>query len=233
VNDGIGSKPMPPMSVGVPTGLFDDIETELVLSPGAVLLRGFASGMAAQLIESTHAIAASAPFRHLVTPGGRRMSVAMMNCGPLGWTSDAAGYRYTPFDPESGNPWPAMPVSFCTLATLAAARAGYADFMPDACLVNRYAPGARLTAHRDSDESDLSAPIVSVSLGLPAVFLWGGATRASRMSRLPLVHGDVVVWGGPSRLHYHGVDVLGAGHHPAAGAFRYNLTFRSARQPPR
>lgn len=214
-------------------GLFDDADSALPLGPGAVLLRGFACDVAQALVDGIGEVALVAPFRHLLTPGGKRMSVAMTNCGPLGWTSDAAGYRYTPVDPQSRQPWPAMPPVFSDFAAQAARRAGYPDFVPDACLVNRYAPDARLTLHQDRDEPDLRQPIVSVSLGLPATFLWGGATRASRPSRLPLFHGDVVVWGGASRLVHHGVDTLPDGVHPATGAFRYNLTFRCARPPRR
>ena len=199
------------------------------LSPGAVLLRGFAGARAATLKEDVARVAAAAPFRHLVTPGGLRMSVAMTNCGELGWVSDRRGYRYDPVDPESGLRWPALPDAFRALAREAAARAGYPDFAPDACLVNRYAPGARLSMHQDRDEKDLRAPIVSVSLGLPAVFLWGGDARGGKARRIALHHGDVVVWGGPSRLRFHGVLPLKEGEHPFAGACRINLTFRKVR----
>ena len=156
------------------------------------------------------------------------MSVAMTNCGALGWVSDPSGYRYAAADPESGRAWPPLPKSFRDLAMGAAARSGFANFLPDACLVNRYEPGARLTLHQDKNERDFAAPIVSVSLGLPAVFLFGGATRRQRPMRVPLVHGDVVVWGGPDRLRYHGVLALKDGHHPQLGNHRINLTFRRA-----
>jgi alkylated DNA repair protein (DNA oxidative demethylase) len=199
------------------------------LAPGAMLLRGLAREHAAGLKEALARVTAAAPFRHLVTPGGFRMSVAMTNCGALGWVSDRRGYRYDPVDPESGEPWPAMPAPFLALARDAAARAGYPDFAPDACLVNHYAPGARLSMHQDRDEQDLRAPIVSVSLGLPAVFLWGGDARGGPARRLGLQHGDVVVWGGPSRLRFHGVLALKDGVHPFAGAARINLTFRKVR----
>ena len=205
-----------------------DLEDE-VLAPGAVVLRGFATARTAALKDAVARVSAAAPFRHLVTPGGFRMSVAMTNCGELGWVSDRRGYRYDPVDPESGRPWPALPESFRALARDAAARAGYADFVPDACLVNRYAPGARLSMHQDRDEQDLRAPIVSVSLGLPAVFAWGGDERADKARKVALHHGDVVVWGGPSRLRYHGVLALKDGQHPFAGGHRVNLTFRKAR----
>jgi alkylated DNA repair protein (DNA oxidative demethylase) len=202
-----------------------DLEDE-ALSAGAVVLRGFATAHAAQLKADLEAVTAAAPFRHLVTPGGYRMSVAMTNCGALGWVSDRRGYRYDPVDPESGRPWPALPESLRRLARDAAARAGYADFAPDACLINRYVAGAKLSLHQDRDEKDLQAPIVSVSLGLPAVFAWGGLERGDRVRRVPLQHGDVAVWGGPSRLRFHGVLALRDGEHPFAGAHRINITFR-------
>jgi DNA oxidative demethylase len=193
------------------------------------VLRGFAAAQAPALKDDLARVAAAAPFRHLVTPGGFRMSVAMTNCGELGWVSDRRGYRYDPVDPDSGVRWPALPDALRTLARDAAARAGYPGFAPDACLVNRYAPGARLSMHQDRDEKDLRAPIVSVSLGLPAVFLWGGDERAGKARRIALHHGDVVVWGGPSRLRFHGVLALKDGEHPFAGGHRINLTFRKVR----
>jgi alkylated DNA repair protein (DNA oxidative demethylase) len=199
------------------------------LAPGAMVLRAFALPQAAAILADVERVAAAAPLRHLVTPGGFRMSVAMTNCGPLGWVSDRSGYRYASVDPESGRRWPAMPASFLRLATAAAERAGFSPLRPDACLVNRYAPGARLTLHQDKDELDLEAPIVSVSLGVPAVFLLGGLTRKERPQRVPVQHGDVVVWGGPSRLRYHGVRAVEEAHHPATGSYRINLTFRKTR----
>ncbi|RZI70354.1 MAG: DNA oxidative demethylase AlkB [Variovorax sp.] len=200
----------------------------LPLAPGAVLLRGFACDVAEQLLAELQSVVDASPFRHLVTPGGYRMSVAMTNCGSLGWVSDRSGYRYDPLDPQSRKPWPAMPVAFRQLAEAAALQAGFTGFVPDACLVNRYDPGARLSLHQDRDERDYDAPIVSVSLGLPAVFLFGGATRAGKTRRVPLLHGDVVVWGGPARLAYHGVLPLADGEHAATGRCRVNLTFRKA-----
>jgi alkylated DNA repair protein (DNA oxidative demethylase) len=198
------------------------------LAPGAQLLRGFALKFEDELLAAIECITAAAPFRHLITPGGFRMSVAMTNCGPLGWVSDRSGYRYDAQDPLSGQAWPRMPSTFATLAERAAEAAGFANFAPDACLINRYIPGARLTLHQDRDEHDLGEPIVSVSLGLPAVFLFGGATRQERQRRVPLQHGDVVVWGGPSRLRHHGVLPLREGTHPRLGQQRINLTFRRA-----
>jgi len=198
------------------------------LGPGAALVRGFAIADEQALLADLANVVAAAPFRHMITPGGFRMSVAMTNCGALGWVSDPSGYRYAAQDPESGRAWPPLPESFRRLATGAAAQAGFPDFAPDACLVNRYEPGARLTLHQDKNERDLAAPIVSVSLGLPAVFLFGGLTRGQRPTRVPLVHGDVVVWGGPDRLRYHGVLALKEGQHPLLGSHRINLTFRRA-----
>lgn len=202
--------------------------TREALAPGAALLRGFALGVAPSLLQAVGAITAHAPFRHLETPGGQRMSVAMTNSGPLGWISDRSGYRYGRADPLSGRPWPPLPTVFATLAREAAETAGFAGFEPDACLINRYAPGTRLSLHQDKDERSHDHPIVSVSLGIPAVFLFGGDARADKPRRTPLAHGDVVVWGGPARLRYHGVMPLAEATHPLTGAFRINLTFRKA-----
>jgi alkylated DNA repair protein (DNA oxidative demethylase) len=198
------------------------------LAEGALLLRGFALPHASTLKADLDRIIAAAPLRHMMTPGGFRMSVAMTNCGCVGWVTDRKGYRYTAEDPDSDKPWPPMPKSFVELATGAASRAGYLDFQPDACLINRYEPGARMTLHQDKDEQDFNAPIVSVSMGLPAVFLFGGLSRKDRPRRLQLHSGDVVVWGGPSRLHYHGINPLKDGDHPLTGRCRFNLTFRRA-----
>lgn len=205
--------------------------TERALEPiadGAVLLRGVALAQAASLVDAIHALVAVAPLRQMQTPGGRTMAVAMTNCGPLGWISDRRGYRYVPVDPSTGRAWPAMPPSYAQLARDAAARAGFASFVPDACLVNRYEPGTRLSLHQDRDEADYGHPIVSVSLGLDATFLFGGLRRADPTLRLRLVHGDVVVWGGPARLRFHGVLPVEEGRHPLTGAVRFNLTFRRA-----
>lgn len=212
--------------------LFDGDVTELrdvQLAPGAMLLAGFAQPLEAPLIDAVHAIIERAPFRHLVTPGGHRMSVAMTNCGRVGWVSDRSGYRYDAIDPESGHPWPPMPAVFAQIAREAAAKAGFADFRPDACLINRYEPGAKLSLHQDKDELDFNAPIVSLSLGLPATFLFGGLNRSDKTVRYRLTHGDVVVWGGPARLAYHGVMPLADGEHPLLGSQRINLTFRKTR----
>jgi len=199
-----------------------------VLAPGATLLHAFALDQDSGLLAAVHAIAAAAPFRQWRIPGGLSMSVAMTNCGSVGWVSDRRGYRYQTTDPSSGEPWPAMPPIFRELAQAAAAAAGFAGFSPDACLVNRYLPGTRMSLHQDKDESDFNAPIVSVSLGLPAIFQFGGDTRSTKPLRIPLQHGDVVVWGGAARLRYHGVAPLKAGQHPLVGGRRLNLTFRRA-----
>lgn len=198
------------------------------LAPGAVLLRGRALPLERPLLEALDEVTGQAPFRRMVTPGGYEMSVAMTNCGAAGWVTDRKGYRYDPIDPETGRPWPAMPAAFRRLAAEAAADAGYPSFAPDACLVNCYEPGARLSLHQDRDERDFGQPIVSVSLGLPAIFQFGGPKRSDTPRRIPLRHGDVAVWGGPSRLHYHGILALKDGDHPALGRRRINLTFRKA-----
>lgn len=196
------------------------------MAEGAVLLRGFARPFEVELLPALRAIVAQAPFRHLITPGGHTMSVAMTNCGSAGWVSDATGYRYDPIDPQSGQNWPEMPPVLRRLAAEAADTAGFGGFVPDACLINRYVPGAKLSLHQDKDELDFAAPIVSVSLGLPAVFLFGGPKRADKPVRYRLEHGDVVVWGGPSRLFFHGVAPLADGEHAVMGGQRINLTFR-------
>lgn len=201
----------------------------LCICKGAWLLRGFAAADAAQLVSAVAEALTSAPLRHMLTPGGRRMSVAMSNCGDFGWVTDRRGYRYEPQDPTRGAPWPPIPQPLMQLAHDAADQAGYAAFRPDACLINRYTPGARMALHQDRDEHDFSAPIVSVSLGLPATFLFGGPRRKDPLHRITLESGDVVVWGGPVRRHFHGVAPLRAGEHPLTGACRFNLTLRKAR----
>lgn len=198
------------------------------LAPGAAILRGLAAreDIDAQLLKSVSEIEELAPFRHLTVPGGYSMSVAMTNCGKVGWVSDTTGYRYDPLDPVSGTKWPALPQSFQGLAEHAAALVGFNDYKPDACLINRYSKGARLSLHIDKDEEDPVSPIVSVSLGIPATFLWGGFKRSDKTEKLLLNHGDVVVWGGPSRMRYHGVNAIKDGYHPLTGNTRINLTFR-------
>jgi DNA oxidative demethylase len=211
------------------TSLFDSDSTppsREQLEEGAVLLRGFASAEAPLLVEQITRIAESAAFRQLVTPGGYTMSVAMTNCGRVGWVSDRSGYRYDPLDPDTRAPWPAIPSGFLDLAERAAAEAGFSGYDPDACLINRYVAGAKLSLHQDRDEKDAWAPIVSVSLGLPAVFLWGGKHRSEPVRRLRLESGDIAVWGGPARFIYHGIAPLKDGEHPLTGNARLNLTFR-------
>jgi alkylated DNA repair protein (DNA oxidative demethylase) len=212
--------------------LFDSAEilpSREQIAEGAMLLRGFAWPIQHDLLAAIEAVTAQAPFRHMSTPGGYQMSVAMTNCGALGWVTDRTGYRYDGIDPASGKPWPEMPSIFRELAGQAAAQAGFAAFRPEACLANRYEPGARLSLHQDRDEKNYDEPIVSVSLGLPATFLWGGLKRSDKTVRYRLEHGDVVVWGGASRLTFHGVAPLADGEHALLGRQRINLTFRKAR----
>ncbi|MFA7336206.1 MAG: DNA oxidative demethylase AlkB [Candidatus Obscuribacterales bacterium] len=204
------------------------------LGPGATVLRKFcqkegqAKNNGEALLQDLAALVETSPFRHMVTPGGFEMSVAMSNCGALGWVTDQAGYRYQAIDPETGSQWSAMPKSFLELASSAAKAGGFDDFVPDACLINRYEVGSRLTLHQDKNEMDFSQPIVSVSLGLPAVFLFGGLERSSPTRKVQLTHGDVAVWGGSSRMNYHGILPLKDGLHELTGSYRYNLTFRKA-----
>jgi alkylated DNA repair protein (DNA oxidative demethylase) len=205
-------------------GLFD--AAELRFAPGAILLRDFVQAEQAELIAGIEAIAARSPFRQMVTPGGFTMSVAVTNCGDAGWITDRSGYRYATTDPLTSKPWPPMPALFTALATRAAAVAGYENFVPDACLMNRYLPGTRMSLHQDRQEKPLEAPVVSISLGLSAIFLWGGAARSDRPQRIALHHGDAVIWGGESRLNFHGIAPLKRGSHPVLGDLRYNITFR-------
>jgi alkylated DNA repair protein (DNA oxidative demethylase) len=212
----------------VPIDLFEDTRRNVELAPGAYLLGGFACAEAEALLAALSLVSERASFRHLETPGGYRMSVAMTNCGSVGWVSDRSGYRYAPEDPLSGRCWPAMPPLFQDVAQRAAMAAGFSDSNPDACLINRYEPGARLTLHQDRDEAAMEAPIISISLGVSATFLWGGSNRKDPVERHRLHHGDVVVWGGPSRLNFHGVAPIATDTHPLTGPLRYNLTFRRA-----
>ncbi|NVN01572.1 MULTISPECIES: DNA oxidative demethylase AlkB [Asaia] len=210
--------------------MMDDLFTALrapeVLAPGAVFFPGAAASHQQSLLAQVNEVVSQAALRQLMTPGGRRFSVEMTNCGSLGWHSDDAGYRYESRDPLSGRVWPALPSEWITFARDMAAQAGFDRFEPQACLLNRYVPGARMGLHQDRDETAFDSPIVSVSLGLPAQFLFGGGERADPVRKLRLVSGDVVVWGGPSRLFYHGIAPLAPGHHPLTGACRWNLTFR-------
>ena len=215
------------------TDLFDGLPdlrpSREAIAEGAVLLRGFARPREDELIAALREIVAQAPFRHMMTPGGHQMSVAMTNCGDAGWVTDRSGYRYDGIDPESKKPWPPMPPSFLALAKQAALEAGFDNFATDACLINRYHPGARMSLHQDRDEGDFGAPIVSVSLGLPATFMFGGLKRSDKTQRYRLEHGDIAVWGGPARLAFHGVAPLADGEHAVLGRQRINLTFRKAR----
>jgi DNA oxidative demethylase len=212
--------------------LLDGIRTagwgKQTLADGAVLFRGFADADSIPVFQALQQVIAAAPFRQMVTPGGRRMSVAMTNCGQAGWVTDSSGYRYDVLDPVSQLPWPPMPEIIRRLAERAAVQAGFMSFRPDSCLINRYEPGARLSLHQDRDERDFGQPIVSLSLGLPAIFLFGGQLRKQRTQRMRLESGDVVVWGGASRLAFHGVAPLADGRHPLTGRCRINLTLRKA-----
>jgi DNA oxidative demethylase len=212
--------------------LFDTLQpdhnTRETIAEGAVLLRGKALRFETEILAALQTITAQSPFRHMTTPGGFVMSVAMTNCGAAGWVTDRTGYRYDANDPQTGAPWPALPDCFRALAIAAATDAGYPHFVPDACLINRYEPGARLSLHQDKNERDLAQPIVSVSLGLPATFQFGGLKRNDPVKKYALRHGDVAVWGGPSRLAYHGVTELKDGAHDKLGRMRINLTFRRA-----
>ena len=194
----------------------------------AFVLRGFALSAVGELLPEIDHVQQHSPFRNMVTPGGFTMSVALTNCGRLGWTTDRNGYRYTDIDPDTQRPWPALPVPFLRLARAAAEAAGFPGFEPDACLINRYLLGSRLSLHQDKDERDFDAPVVSVSLGMPAVFLFGGRKRSDKTARIPLYHGDVVVWGDVDRLRYHGVLPLKDTPHPLLGNQRINFTFRKA-----
>jgi DNA oxidative demethylase len=218
-----------PLTADLFESIADTKPSQEAIAEGAVLLRGLARPFESELIADLRDIVAQAPFRHMVTPGGHQMSVAMTNCGNAGWVTDRTGYRYDAHDPQAGKPWPAMPPSFCGLAAQAATQGGFSNFAPDACLINRYQPGAKMSLHQDKDEHDFGAPIVSVSLGLPAIFLFGGLKRSDKPRRFPLSHGDVVVWGGPARLVFHGVAPLADGEHMLLGRQRINLTFRKAR----
>jgi alkylated DNA repair protein (DNA oxidative demethylase) len=227
---GIGRSPPEARPGPVHADLLSDLPRSGIepLAVGAVLLRGFAAADAPTLLADLEVVIAEAPFRHMITPAGYRRSVAMSNCGVAGWITDRSGYHYDRCDPVTGKPWPPMPASFSEVAIRAAAQAGYPGFAADACLINRYAPSARLSLHQDRNERDFAQPIVSVSLGLPATFLFGGLQRADPPRRLRLENGDIVVWGGPLRLVFHGIDKLAEGEHPLTGRYRFNLTFRRA-----
>jgi len=222
---------MPSKTSRMTANLFENAAEEPHAEPlvaGAVILRKFARCDETAILAAIRQVVAKARFRQMITPGGYQMSVAMTNCGTLGWVTDRGGYRYDSNDPVSRLPWPAMPEPLLKLGTTAANEGGFRGFAPDACLINRYETGARLSLHQDRDEKDFSHPIVSVSLGIPAVFLFGGLNRNDKTIRVRLTHGDVVVWGGPARLRYHGVLALKQDQHPLVGDHRINLTFRKA-----
>lgn len=208
--------------------LFSSLEQRepVVMGPDALLLPDYAN--ADHLFALIEEITAASPFRNYVTRSGFAMSVAMSNCGDLGWVSDRKGYHYERTDPLTAQPWPQMPAEFLELASRAAAKAGFNHFVPNACLINRYAVGAKMGLHQDKDEKDFEHPIVSVSIGLAARFQFGGLERSDPVVKYELGHGDVVVWGGKSRLYYHGIMPLKSGFHPRCGPYRYNLTFRYA-----
>jgi alkylated DNA repair protein (DNA oxidative demethylase) len=192
------------------------------------LLRGFALTNEVKILADLAAIISQSPLRHMMTPMGFAMSAAMTNCGDLGWISNSNGYRYDALDPQTRKPWPAMPISFLELAQNAAIEAGFNDFKPDACLVNQYKVGASMGLHQDKNELDFTQPIVSVSLGIPATFQFGGLSRSDKPIKMLLTHGDIVVWGGDSRLKYHGIMPLKPNIHGVLGPYRFNLTFRKA-----
>lgn len=194
----------------------------------ALVLRQYATTQAPNILAAIKSVKTQAPFRHMQTAGGYTMSAAITSCGKVGWVSDRQGYRYSTHDPQSKQPWPTMPNILRAFATKAAADAGYDNFHPDACLINRYAPGAKMSLHQDRHERDYNAPIVSVSLGVQATFLFGGIQRSDKTVKVPLAHGDVVIWGGKSRLKFHGVLPIKAGYHPMTGEDRLNVTFRVA-----
>jgi alkylated DNA repair protein (DNA oxidative demethylase) len=218
------------MILTLPLDLGDSAErAPTELGEGAVHLPNFAKPLEAALLAQIEMLTQEAPFRRMSTRGGHVMSVALTNCGPLGWVSDQSGYRYSEHDPLTAKPWPLMPRIFAELAQRAALAAGFRRFEPDACLVNCYEPGSKMSLHQDRDELDKRQPIVSVSLGVSAQFLWGGSERNSPTRTITLSSGDVVIFGGASRLNFHGIKRLAVQSHPLTAERRYNLTFRRAR----
>ena len=211
--------------------LFDDLplateDLHTAIGPGAVLMRGLGRAGDVQILQAVESIIAQAPLRQPHTPGGYTMSIQTTRCGSVGWLSEPGGYRYSTINPRTGQPWPAVPECLMDFAVDAATQAGYPDFVPDSCMINQYLPGNKLGLHQDRDERDLRAPVVSLSLGLPAIFLFGGLQRTGKTQRYRLAHGDVVVWGGPSRLAFHGILPLAHGDHALVGQRRLNVTFR-------
>lgn len=204
----------------------DLFSSSVSILPGMQLHQQFVDTRSLQ--PALEAVLAQAPLRRMQTARGHEMSVQSTNCGELGWWSDRQGYRYTTHDPLSGKPWPEMPAVFRQLAQRAARESGHDSFKPDACLINRYEPGTQMGAHRDNDERDFSAPIVSVSMGIEARFFVIGPERRGRSKAVDLRDGDVLVFGGPARRFFHGVRKLKPGEHPVFGSVRWNLTFRKA-----
>ena len=204
-----------------------DLPERQALGPESWLLRHTLQTTACHLMADIHTLTATHPFQHMVTRGGHTMSVATSSYGSYGWVSDAQkGYRYASSNIETGQPWPPIPAHWLALATALAEKAGFNGFHPDSALINRYAVGARMGLHQDRDEATLAWPIVSLSLGLPARFMFGGKQRQAPVKDFTLLHGDVVVWGGADRLRFHGIRPLKAGHHSLTGPYRYNITFR-------
>ena len=219
-------------STPITHSLFDeepDASRTEVLFPGAVLLHRYALKLERTFLDELDTLTKISPFRQMLTPGGRKFGVHNTSCGEVGWISDARGYRYVSIDPVSEQPWPTMPREFQQLATDAAEEGGFKHFIPDSCLVNRYAPDIKMSLHQDKDEADFSQPIVSVSLGMSATFVFGGLQRSDKLRRIDLHHGDVLVWGGPARLLFHGIQSIKDQPHPIMGAQRINLTFRRAK----
>ncbi len=206
---------------------FDALSIQI--SPDAVLFKAALKPVASSLLEEIRTISGANPFRQRKTPGGQLMSAAMTNCGAWGWVTDADGYRYSDIEPETGRTWLPIPAVWIQWVNLFCQRAGLGTFNPDACLINRYAPGAGMGLHQDKDEKDLAIPIVSFSLGAPVLFRWGGLNRQEPVSEFLLEHGDVLVWGGADRMRFHGVKKLRRYQHPLTGHYRYNLTFRQSR----
>jgi len=190
--------------------------------PGATLMRGLAQAQDGEFLEAMQGVLSAAPLHHATTPTGLPMGVMVSDCG----TPEAFRRRWDPANPAVRQMWPPMPRALLDFSLRCAVRAGFPLFRPDTCHVNRYQAGTKLGLHQDRHECDMSQPIVSVSFGLECVFLLGGLERTDSPKRILLEHGDVIVWGGPSRMRFHGVQPLKPGHHPLTGPYRYNLTFR-------
>jgi len=190
--------------------------------PGAVLMRSLALPQDNEFFTAAEAIIAARPLHHTTTPSGLPMGVMVTDCGD----SRAFANRWDTANPERMRLWPPMPPLLRDFAIRCAVRSGFPQFRPDACHINRYQAGTKLGLHQDRHECDWTQPIVSLSFGLECIFLLGGLQRTDKPRRILLEHGDVIVWGGPSRMRFHGVQPLKPGHHPLTGPYRYNLTFR-------